>query len=87
MKLIGTANFKRVDIVKNNAYVYNIAPGKREVELTWTDKDPTQGTSYYYVRGEQEDGELIWVSPMWVTYRRRPAADGYIKCQLPLKRT
>ncbi len=23
---------------------------------------------YYYVRGEQEDGELVWVSPMWITY-------------------
>ena len=27
------------------------------------------GTSYYYVRGEQSDGELVWVSPMWITYR------------------
>jgi len=26
-------------------------------------------TSYYYVRGEQEDGELVWISPMWITYR------------------
>jgi len=23
----------------------------------------------YYVRGEQADGELVWVSPMWITYR------------------
>jgi len=39
------------------------------VELTWTDPQPTAGkTSYYYVRGEQADGEIVWVSPMWVTY-------------------
>ena len=25
-------------------------------------------TSYYYVRGEQEDGEIVWASPMWITY-------------------
>ena len=26
-------------------------------------------TSYYYVRGEQADGELVWASPMWITYK------------------
>jgi len=42
---------------------------KTEVDLTWTDPSPTAGkTSYYYVRGEQEDGELVWASPMWITY-------------------
>jgi len=25
--------------------------------------------SYYYVRGEQADGELVWASPMWITYK------------------
>jgi hypothetical protein len=23
-------------------------------------------TSYYYVRGEQANGELVWASPMWI---------------------
>ena len=35
-----------------------------------TDPDPISGkTSYYYARGEQADGELVWVSPMWVDYQ------------------
>lgn len=66
VKLIGTANFQSVDIVKNNAYVYTSAPGKREVDFTWTDMDSKPGMSYYYVRGQQEDGEMVWVSPMWI---------------------
>jgi hypothetical protein len=24
--------------------------------------------SYYYVRGEQDNGEIVWASPMWITY-------------------
>jgi hypothetical protein len=41
-----------------------------EVEYEWTDKSPTAGKeSYYYVRGEQTDGELVWASPMWITYK------------------
>jgi hypothetical protein len=66
VKLTGTADFKSVDIVKNNAYVYTSAPGKREVDFTWTDMDSKPGMSYYYVRGQQEDGEMVWVSPMWI---------------------
>lgn len=69
VKLIGTGKFKQVDVVRSNAYVYSTKPGKREVEFTWTDMSPRPGTSYYYVRGEQEDGELVWVSPMWITLK------------------
>jgi hypothetical protein len=34
---------------------------------SWTDMDVQPGkTAYYYVRGEQANGELVWVSPMWI---------------------
>jgi hypothetical protein len=70
VKLVGSQPFARVVIVKDNEYVYSGEPKKREVELTWRDASPTIGkTSYYYVRGEQEDGELVWISPMWIRYR------------------
>ncbi|MFZ5830004.1 MAG: hypothetical protein ACOY3P_07940 [Planctomycetota bacterium] len=69
IKLIGTGPFKQVDIVKDNTYVYTTRPGKQEVAFEWTDKAPKSGLSYYYVRGEQEDGEIVWVSPMWIQYR------------------
>ena len=68
VKLVGTAAFKKVDVIKNNRYVYTINPQKKTVEFTWRDMQPDKDkTSYYYVRGEQVDGEIVWVSPMWVT--------------------
>jgi hypothetical protein len=70
VKLIGTAPFARVHIIRNNRYVYTVEPKKETVEFTWRDEKPDAGkTSYYYVRGEQQDGEIVWVSPMWITYR------------------
>ncbi|NQT87919.1 hypothetical protein HQ560_14220, partial [bacterium] len=92
VKLIGTAPFARVVIVKDNKHVYTVEPGKASVEFEWTDRDAAPGaTSYYYVRGEQvgqdatrkvkslstgkkmdvtvNNGELVWASPMWITYR------------------
>ncbi|MBN1418741.1 MAG: hypothetical protein JXP34_08185, partial [Planctomycetes bacterium] len=75
VKLIGTAPFARVVIVKDGTYVHSIEPKTRTVEFQWTDHDVRPGkTSYYYVRGEQraegegEAGELVWVSPMWIRY-------------------
>ncbi|HWZ34178.1 MAG TPA: hypothetical protein VNX18_22725 [Bryobacteraceae bacterium] len=69
IKLVGTAPFSKVFIVKDSAYVYSTEPGKSNVEFTWRDSAPVKGkTSYYYVRGEQSNGELVWVSPMWITY-------------------
>jgi hypothetical protein len=69
IKLAGTAPFAKVHIIKDNTYVYTAEPGTREVEFTWRDAAPERGKqSYYYVRGEQQDGEIVWVSPMWITY-------------------
>lgn len=72
VKLRGTAPFAKVHVIKDGKYVYSTEPGKAEVEFTWRDNAGEAGkTSYYYVRGEQEDGEIVWVSPMWITYKGR----------------
>jgi hypothetical protein len=70
VRLTGTAPFAKVHIIKDGAYVHSVEPNKDAVEFQWTDFDPKPGaTSYYYVRGEQADGELVWASPMWITYK------------------
>jgi hypothetical protein len=70
VRLRGTAPFAKVHIIRDTQYVYTAEPKTREVNFTWKDNAAQKGkTSYYYVRGEQQDGELVWVSPMWITYR------------------
>ena len=70
VKLRGTADFAKVQIIKDGQYAHTMEPKSRTVDFSWKDAArPERGkTSYYYVRGEQADGELVWVSPMWVTY-------------------
>ena len=69
VRLVGTAPFARVHVIKDNKYVYTAQPSRADVSFTWRDQSPTAGkTSYYYIRGEQQDGEVVWVSPMWITY-------------------
>ena len=70
VKLWGAANFAKVHIIRDGEYVYSISPNKKVVDFVWKDAAPKKGqTAFYYVRGEQSDGELVWVSPMWITYR------------------
>jgi hypothetical protein len=70
--LHGTAPLTNVVVIKDDVEVHAATPDKATVDLTWTDSSPkADSTSYYYVRGEQKDGELVWVSPMWITYRPR----------------
>jgi hypothetical protein len=67
--LEGTAPFAKVVFVKDDVEVFTATPGEAKCDVKWTDPNPKEGTSYYYVRGEQKDGELVWASPMWITYK------------------
>ncbi len=68
--LVGTEPFAKVHVIKDGNYVHSAEPSKQDVRFEWTDFDAKPGkTCYYYVRGEQSDGELVWVSPMWITYQ------------------
>lgn len=71
VKIVGTANIRQIDVVKNNQYVHKLTPGTREASFTFADTafadGPTpDGTNYYYIRAEQVDGEMVWSSPIWV---------------------
>jgi hypothetical protein len=67
VRLWGTAPFQNVSVIKDNNVVYSTS-GDRVVFFTWQDLTAQPGkTSYYYVRGLQTDGQVVWVSPMWVT--------------------
>ncbi len=70
LRLEGTAPFAKITLIRDDVEVHVAEPNQRIVELSWTDPKPQAGkTSYYYVRGEQSDGELVWTSPMWVTFQ------------------
>jgi hypothetical protein len=73
IRATGTGPIARVVVVKDNQVVYTATPGRAEINLTWVDNAPRPGTSYYYVRVEQEDGQLAWASPMWIAYARAGA--------------
>lgn len=69
IRLDGTDAFARVVVVKDGKEVQVFEPNQKNVRLEWTDPDAKAGsTSHYYVRGEQVNRELVWTSPIWITY-------------------
>ena len=68
----GTAPIARVDIIRDNAYVFSNEPNARKMSLQYSDDEAQPGQShYYYVRIRQADGNLAWGSPMWINVRKK----------------
>jgi hypothetical protein len=68
--LLGTAPYKQIDVIKNNKYFHQLSPNQQEVGFEYIDNDGLPGESYYYIRGEQTDGQLVWSSPIWIRFGR-----------------
>ncbi|MBI3698014.1 MAG: hypothetical protein HY238_24660 [Acidobacteria bacterium] len=69
VKIRGTAPVRKVSIIRNNKYIGEQTPGTAEVAFSFRDNSPVGGTSYYYLRVEQADGQMAWSSPIWVTVK------------------
>ena len=73
----GSNDIKEVAVVRNNKYVHtregkgeHTREGKGErMEFEFREGSLDAGEHYYYVRVEQEDGNVAWSSPIWVTKR------------------
>ena len=63
----GTDQIAAVHVIRDGRYVYKVEPHEAEVEFEYLDVDASDGEHWYYVRLEQEDGELAWSSPIWIS--------------------
>ncbi len=69
VKVIGTASIRQIDVMKNQEFVFNRQNQPRETSFTYVDEDKAAGEDYYYVRVIQNDDNIAWSSPIWVTRR------------------
>lgn len=61
----GTANIKRVTLVRNEQNYQQWEPNSPKAAETFTDDAPLPGENRYYLRVEQVDGNMAWSSPVW----------------------
>ena len=71
---IGTRPIARVDVIKDFIYVFSTEPSGAEVAVRVDRRgEAAPGLSWYYVRVQQDDGQLAWGSPIWVHFGNNPA--------------
>lgn len=67
VKIEGTAPLERVEVVRDNQFVYSHSGGDPTLEFEYADNDAAPGEHYYYLRVHQEGPAYAWSSPIWVT--------------------
>jgi hypothetical protein len=74
----GQARIVTLEVVRNNEVVHRARPESHDASVTWTDQEPFEDFAlrpksrrppfaFYYVRVLQDDGEMAWASPIWIT--------------------
>ncbi|MFN7920977.1 MAG: hypothetical protein U0Q16_12820 [Bryobacteraceae bacterium] len=53
--------------ISNKRVSYTLRPRTREANLEFTDRVQKPGQSWYCVRVMQEDEQIAWSSPVWIT--------------------
>jgi hypothetical protein len=69
-KITGTAPVNSVELIRNNEFIYTQHPQRRDFEFEYTDSSPRKGDNWYYLRVMQQDGNIAWSSPIWITFPR-----------------
>jgi hypothetical protein len=67
-KITGTNTLKEVVVVRDNKVIYSQKPTSGETfDLRFRETALDPGEHFYYVRVEQQDGNVAWSSPIWIT--------------------
>ena len=67
VNVLGTAPIRQIDIIKNQEFLYTRQKLPQDFDFTYEDETKQSGEDFYYVRVEQNDGNVAWSSPIWVT--------------------
>ena len=67
LRVLGCEDIKAIEIIRDGETVCR-AKGESVFALfSWKDTEPLTGTHSYYARVVQNDGNMAWSSPVWVT--------------------
>ncbi len=69
VKAHGTGIIQTIRLIRDATYIYTWSPNQRDADFEYRDASVGPGDHWYYVRVEQQNGELAWSSPIWVRYR------------------
>ena len=66
--VIGTGPIALIEIIRNNEVLLSRECSEAQASVTFRDVKPRGGSTFYYARITQQDGEMAWSSPVWVDH-------------------
>ncbi len=66
-RVVACGEIDRVEVIRNGEEVFSRGGEGVAAQFLLEDPDPPGGTSWYYVRVIQKDGNMAWSSPVWLT--------------------
>ena len=68
----GTAPLRAITVIRNEQVVHQFdAKHAKAFQATFRDESPVVGENRYYLRVEQQDGNMAWSTPVWVTFAKK----------------
>ena len=74
-EVYGTAKIEELTIIRNGQVLISNRPDCCDAQLSFVDSEslPEKNNGYYYyLRVKQQDGEMAWTSPVWVSLDSAP---------------
>jgi len=72
LRAVGCGPLARIEVIRNGEVIFAEKGDGLLAGLLLEDPDPPAGTSWYYLKIVQEDGQMAWSSPVWVTVGPEP---------------
>ena len=67
LRAVGCEDLAAVEILRNGERIFRERGQEAFVRFVAEDPEPPVGTSWYYARVLQRNGDMAWSSPVWVT--------------------
>lgn len=67
LQVLGCKPLSRVEVIRNGETVFSGRGDGVFARQILEDPEPPEGSSWYYLKVTQADGQMAWSSPVWVT--------------------
>jgi hypothetical protein len=69
-RIHGVARIQKVEVLKDGEVAHTERPGSLDAMMDWVDPETPVREHFYFLRVTQEDGQMAWSSPVWISPER-----------------
>ena len=79
VSILATNDIENVHIIKNGKIIFSKRGSGRICEFRYEENVDQKGHNYYYVKMKQKDGQMVWLSPVFVNNRKNRSGQEIVR--------